>query len=244
MASPETKPGHRSSSGELASPSVTEVCADLKLTLPPSAEIDRYLGYPHGAIPGRNVAQRIRPVVEEAQLCLKPRGAFSLHAVTGRGPRSLTFGDAAIFGSVGEFLEGADRIAIFVVTVGEEISQLAAQARQRGDVFMEWVVDAVGSWAAEATADALMECIRHHTAPDESLTLRYSPGYCGMDIAQQRTLFEMVQADAIGVKLLPSCLMYPLKSLSGSVGLGPGVAVDSHRAPCDHCDRVGCHMRR
>ncbi len=244
MASQETKPSPRSSSRELASPAATEVCANLRLTPPSRTEIYRYLGYTQGAIPGGGVAQRIRSAVEEAQLCLQPRGAFSLYAVTRRRPGSLTFGDAVIFGSVSEFLATADRIAIFVVTVGDGISQLAAQARQRGDVFMEWAVDAFGSWAAEATADALMECIQHHAGPKEALTLRYSPGYCGMDIAQQRTLFAMVEADAIGVKLLPSFLMYPLKSISGMVGLGPKEAVNSQRAPCDHCDRVGCHMRR
>ena len=67
--------------------------------------------------------------------------------------------------------------------------------------------------------------IRRHLQDEEELTLRYSPGYCGMDIGQQRKLFQLVQADAVGVTLLPSMLMHPLKSISGLVGLAPKEAV-------------------
>jgi hypothetical protein len=78
----------------------------------------------------------------------------------------------------------------------------------------------------------------------EELTLRYSPGYCGMHISQQRKLFQLVQADVVGVILMPSMLMYPLKSISGLVGLAPKEAVSRYCSPCDHCARLGCHMRR
>lgn len=171
-------------------------------------------------------------------------GTYSLYAVTSRAPHSLKLGDATIAGNIGEFLAHADRIAVFVVTVGETISHLAEDAAHGGDVFAAWVMDALGSWAAEAAADALMERIQPHLRDQEALTLRYSPGYCGMDIAQQRVLFQMVRADSVGVKLLPSLLMRPLKSISGVVGLGPREAVDAYRSPCDFCPQVGCHMRR
>ena len=133
-------------------------------------------------------------------------------------------------------------MAVFAATVGEEISHLATT--KIGDAFSAWVVDAAGSWAAEAAADALMLRIRPHLSDGEELTLRYSPGYCGMGIGQQQKLFQLVRADAIGVTLMPSMLMHPLKSISGLVGLAPKEAVNLHRSPCDVCARVGCHMRR
>jgi len=105
-------------------------------------------------------------------------------------------------------------------------------------------VDATGSWAVEAAADALMLRIRGHLGDGEELTLRYSPGYCGMEIGQQSRLFELVQADAVGVTLLPSMLMHPLKSISGLVGLASKEAVGLYRSPCVVCGRVGCPMRR
>jgi cobalamin-dependent methionine synthase I len=182
--------------------------------------------------------------VSEAGLCVEPRGAFALYEITDRTAGSLAFGGAVVAGNVAEFLGTADREAVFVVTVGDAVSKLAAEARLREDALSEWIIDAFGSWAAEEAADALMERIRSHVAENEALTLRYSPGYCGMAMEQQQTLFKMVQAEAVNIRLLPSMLMYPLKSISGIVGLGPRDKVSTYRAPCDRCDRAGCHMRR
>lgn len=230
--------------GELDSCLASEVCSDLAPTSPARGEIYRYLGYPADAAPAPQLAASIEQLIGEVQPCVRPRGAFALYAVTERTRTSLVFGGAAITGQVSEFMATADRIAGFVVTIGDEISKRGAEAREQGDSFAEWVIDAFGSWAAEAATDAVMERIQHHAAADEALTLRYSPGYCGMGMDQQQTIFKMVQAGTVGVKLLPSMLMYPLKSVSGIVGLGPKDKVSAYRAPCDHCERVGCHMRR
>jgi hypothetical protein len=233
------------SSGKTVSPLATEVCTDLQLAPPAMADLYRYLGYAREAVPGPHVTQRVAQIVEEALSHVRPQGTFSLYKLTSRTPRSLRFGGrAAIFGNIGEFLAPAERIAIFVVTIGDAVSRFAEQARRNGDALAEWIVDAFGSWAAEAAADALLERVQHYAAEGEALTLRYSPGYCGMDMDQQRTLFEMVEADAVGVKLLPSLLMYPLKTISGIVGFAQKEAAGSSSTPCDRCAQLNCHMRR
>lgn len=171
--------------------------------------------------------------------CLHPRGAYAIYPAGSCTPRSLTIGGVAVRGNVGEFLGQSRRIAAFVVTAGEEISHMGAS-----DPFTAWVNDCVGSWAAECAADALMERVRRHLLSDEDLTLRYSPGYCGMEIREQQNLFQLVDAARAGVTLLPSLLMHPLKSISGLVGLAPKETLAQHRSPCDLCLRKQCHMRR
>jgi len=74
--------------------------------------------------------------------------------------------------------------------------------------------------------------------------MRYSPGYCGMDLGEQRNLFQLASAEAVGIVLGASLLMEPLKSISGIVGLGPKAEVGIHLSPCERCPLVGCHMRR
>lgn len=223
---------------------ISVITRELPLSDPPREELYRHLGYSKGAVPADRLSSRIEQVIAEAQSCIRPRGVFSLYSLGAHTPNSLSFGGCEIKGQVAEFMATAERIAVFVVTVGREITGRATKFGERGDALAQWILDAFGSWAAEAATDALMQRIRLHAAEGQELTLRYSPGYCGMGVDQQRTLFRMVQADAIGVKLLPSMLMFPLKSVSGIVGLGPKDAVSAYRAPCDYCDRVGCHMRR
>jgi hypothetical protein len=221
-----------------------EISLDLPVAPADSAEINRYLGYPRDAAPTPRVAEQISKAVAEAVACIRPRGLYAIYEVANRTPHSLQLANTAITGNIGEYLAEAGRVAVFAVTVGEEISHVAEAAANKGDAFSAWVMDAAGSWAAEAAADALMLRVRPHLGADEELTLRYSPGYCGMEIGQQQKLFQLVKTDAIGLKLMPSMLMHPLKSISGLVGLAPKESVSLHRSPCDVCARVGCHMRR
>ena len=216
-----------------------------RLTLKPSLEeLYRYLGYPRGTPPPARIAGQTERIVAQGLDRLQPRGTYSVHTVAARAKDQLRLGDVTIQGQVEEFLAQVDRIAAFVVTVGHEISRLADTACRAGDAQAGWMFDAVGSWAAEATTDALMSCLRAQLHPDEMLTLRYSPGYCGMDMAQQRAIFRLTDPESIGVSLLPTLLMQPTKSVSGLVGLGPKHAVAPHLSPCDACRQVGCHMRR
>jgi hypothetical protein len=222
----------------------SEVCLELMLAPADPAEIYRYFGYPRGAAPAPRLAEQIAAAVAEAMACIRPRGVYAVYEVGARSAHSLNLAETTISGNIGEYLVEAGRVAVFAVTVGEEVSQLSEAAAKQGDAFTALVMDAAGSWAAEAAADALMPRIREYLQEGEELTLRYSPGYCGMEIGHQRKLFELVRAEAIGVTLLPSMLMHPLKSISGLVGLAPREAVRQYRSPCDQCARIGCHMRR
>jgi hypothetical protein len=222
----------------------SEICLGLPIAPADPAEIHRYLGYPAEATPAPRRAEQIAGVVAEALTCLHPRGAYAVYKVSSRTAHSLELADTEISGNIGEYLEEAGRVAVFVVTVGEEISHLAESFAKNGDAFSAWVIDAAGSWAAEGAADSLMLRIRRHLQDGEELTLRYSPGYCGMELGQQRKLFQLVQGGSVGVTLMPSMLMHPLKSISGLVGLAPKDAVSRYRSPCDLCPRDGCPMRR
>jgi len=222
----------------------TEIFSNLTLGPIGSLEIYRYIGYPRDAAPAARIEERVARIMAEAQPCLQPRGVYSVYKVAIQTAHSLQMASTSISGKIGDYLAPSDRVAVFAVTVGEEISQLADSAARGGDALASLVIDAVGSWAVESAADALMIHLSRLLQEGQALTLRYSPGYCGMDIGQQCKLFQLVQAGSVGVTLLPSMLMHPLKSISGLVGLAPKESVSVYRSPCDHCQRVGCHMRR
>jgi len=205
-------------------------------------EIARYCGYDGRKPLPAEVERAIAETVAAATVHLRPHGTYSLYPVTARSARSLSLGAVTIQGQVARFLGQAGRVAAFVVTAGPELAQYAAE--RTGEPLRGWVLDAFGSWAAEAAAEALMHPLALRLAPDEDLTLRYSPGYCGMELEEQRAIFQLVEANSIGVSLLPSCLMQPIKSISGLVGLGPHSSIERERSPCERCPELGCHMRR
>ncbi|MBI4604086.1 MAG: hypothetical protein HY721_19185 [Planctomycetes bacterium] len=212
---------------------------------PDEDEVLRYLGYPKEARPDPRVRDRVREVLAEAWPHVRPRGAYSVYDVEVLDRRSLTLrGGARFTGIIGDYLGPAQRTAVFVATAGSEISELATEAMRSGDALGGLVLGAVGSMAAEGATDALIEDLRGRIGPGEALTLRYSPGYCGLSLHQQRTIFDLVDAAQVGVELLPSMIMRPLKSVSGLVGIGPADAVSARGSPCDRCPLTDCKMRR
>ena len=206
-------------------------------------ELMRRLGYP-GQSPKRPLPDLIKRALRDGRKHLAPKGAYALYAVEELTPKRLSLGGVAIAGRVGKFFTGAERIAVFVATAGASITAEARDAAQRGDTVTGFALDALGSYAAEAAADALMAKIQKHLGPGEGLSLRHSPGYCSMRLAEQRSIFALVEAGAIGISLLPSMMMSPLKSVSGLVALGPANCWSKQTSPCATCGDQGCPARR
>jgi hypothetical protein len=144
----------------------------------------------------------------------------------------------------------AEHLALFAVTLGEPASQAVHDRLAQEDFALAYVLDAMASVAADDVADlaerrfAAMLRERGWVAPDGAV-LRYSPGYCGWDITGQRRLFAYVKPEQIGLSLGESCLMKPLKSVSGAILAGPRAI---HRFPptydfCERCETRTCRSR-
>jgi hypothetical protein len=151
---------------------------------------------------------------------------------------------------VGDIFPRADRLALFVVTLGEQTSQAIARGFNLNDFALASMLDAMASAAADGTADLAerryedLLTERGWDTPDGA-ALRYSPGYCGWHVTGQRRLFQYLEPEQIGVTLTDSCLMQPLKSVSGVMIAGPR---EIHRFPptyefCSRCETRSCRER-
>ena len=124
----------------------------------------------------------------------------------------------------------ADYAGAFVVTAGEGVAELAAGFEAAGDDYRSILVKALADRLAEAFAERMHERVRREFwgyAPKESLTnrqligeeyggIRPAPGYPACpDHAGKRILFDLLDAERIGVTLTESCAMFPAASVSG-----------------------------
>lgn len=124
----------------------------------------------------------------------------------------------------------AHRLALFAATTGKRLSiRIGALFGQR-ELAVAWMLDATASAAADRLADLSGERYASLTAGDagsnQSTVLAYSPGYCGWHVSGQRALFACLHPEQIGITLNSSCLMRPLKSVSGVLVAG---TPDIHR---------------
>jgi len=148
-------------------------------------------------------------------------------------------------GVIARLLEGCEKVAIFSLTIGSAIEKLSASMAEYGWVLKASVLDAVASVMAEKLADE-----EHSRIAAKALTQglavsrRFSPGYCDWHVSQQKMVFKALGQHTAGVKLTPSNLMIPRKSMSGIIGLGPFGLADKY-APCLTCERnQECPWRR
>jgi len=117
---------------------------------------------------------------------------------------------------------GAESLALFVATLGERVSARIGEMFAADDMARGFVLDAVASVSADLLTERLAGRYRERVSGEGTAVLGYSPGYCGWHITGQRKLFERLRPDEIGISLNDSCLMQPLKSVSGVLVAGPG----------------------
>lgn len=153
-------------------------------------------------------------------------------------------------GPVAEIFPRAEHLAVFAVTLGDGIASALHTCFAAGDFALAYMLDAVASVAADGAA-ALVErryesMLRAHgwTTADGA-ALRYSPGYCGWDVTGQRKLFAYLRPEQVGLSLTGSCLMQPLKSVSGVLLAGPKTIhrFRPHYDFCDNCEDRTCRTR-
>ena len=138
----------------------------------------------------------------------------------------------------------AHRLALMAATVGPRVSRLVHDLFESHDMASGVMLDAVASSAAERLASLLAGRFVEEDAANIR-ALPYSPGYCGWHVSGQRALFHYLKPEDIGITLNASCLMQPLKSVSGVLVAGPpGI----HRfrptySFCTPCDDKQCRER-
>ncbi|HEY1329467.1 MAG TPA: methionine synthase [Casimicrobiaceae bacterium] len=123
-----------------------------------------------------------------------------------------------------------DYVGAFAVTAGIGVEQKVAEFKAKNDDYSALMVQALGDRLAEAFAEWLHRAVRHELwgyAPDEALDnaalireeyrgIRPAPGYPACpDHAVKAPLFELVQADRLGMSVTDSYAMWPAASVSG-----------------------------
>lgn len=151
---------------------------------------------------------------------------------------------------VEEIYRKSSCLALFAGTLGPVLSEKVSELFDNGDYASGYMLDSVSSYAADKLADLAAQHLQSELAgrvPSVNTlrVLSYSPGYCGWHINGQKKLFEVLQPEEIGITLNESCLMSPVKSVSGVLIGGPGIIhefVNSYPF-CNTCGTKSCIER-
>ena len=141
------------------------------------------------------------------------------------------------------YLKGADYLALFACTAGAIFTDLVNRYNQTGDYLEAFVADAIGSLTVEKAMDKIHAQLElEMQAESMRVGNRYSPGYCNWPVSNQRELFEQIGELPIAISLTESCLMLPIKSVSGIIGVGAHIRKRPYA--CRICNNRDCAYRR
>ena len=224
---------------------------DLGVTMP---EIYEQMGY--GAVTdadiedrvGEDVKAEVQDILHEIKAFLRPEFCFYIgKAVLDEENNILQLSGRTM--GIGKIitrqLRGSSLYAFFVCTAGIAFQQYQEKLKVEGDIVREFAANAIGSVIAEKTADAMERELEAFLKdkPELQHTNRFSPGYCGWHVREQKLLFATFPMEnPCGVRLTDSCLMLPIKSVSGVIGVGEKVRKLDYT--CGLCDYAKCYKRR
>ena len=183
--------------------------------------------------------------LEEGNLLLQPRVTARRLLIEDLHHERLKLeGDGRLSGGLlAEHMGGAQEAIIVLCTVGEALERRAAEVSKEDAVY-GLALDGVGSAGVEGLANAACALFEEEaTDKDCQVTIPLSPGMVGWPVEQgQPQIFDLLDADEIGVRLTESMMMVPRKSLSFVLGIGRELIAGGRT--CDYCSlKETCRYR-
>lgn len=196
-----------------------------------SEDVWKQLGYPQETCVPSKMREKIEIEIAEMVQLIEPKGVY------------LRLERAELKGF--ELFTGAERIVLALATIGTALEQKAKELVEMGQSVTGLIVDAVGTIAAEQTADFVEHQIRQEFVRCKwKVSHRYAPGYCGWELEAQREIFDNFP-ETLGIELTTGCLMIPEKSLSFLCLLSNNGNFDTIKVgDCKTCEQERCSYRR
>ena len=133
-----------------------------------------------------------------------------------------------------KFLEGTDHYYLVLTTLGKRVDD-KVKYYSISDMKKMVVFDACSGAYLEYMADKYEK-----ENFDDLRTYRFCPGYQGTKTSDIREIFKILKPEKIGVTLLDSNLMVPLKTMCGIIGFGA-----KKNKMCGNCDiKDKCEFRK
>lgn len=205
------------------------------------------IGYGAAREPSARIMSLVNDYVENSRELLEPSYSCvirNIRLVEG----SLVFIEGSIVLKsevLARLLENCEKVAVFALTIGNHLGEMACQLAEVGLMVQASVLDAIGSVAVESLADFVQGRVLEVARSRElCVSQRFSPGYCDWDVSQQRMVFRTLDGNCAGIRLTKSCLMLPEKSMSGVIGIGAADKGVGDYNPCKTCDKNDCRHRR
>lgn len=135
-----------------------------------------------------------------------------------------------------KIMSTAKEIAVVVCTAGWKIDDLIREKLRNKETYKAILFDGIGSAVVDGVSQEACRMIADY-ARDKGFqsSSPVSPGMPGMDIAELRKIFKLVNAQKIGVTLTEAGVLRPAKSVGMLIGIGENMKQFSQEQMCKIC---------
>jgi hypothetical protein len=185
-------------------------------------------------------AKDIQHLIEHVAPLVKPKAIYEVSYIQYKGYDTVAIGAITFTSRVLRVnLDKVERVFPYIATCGRELDEIVAAT---DDFMRRFWLDTIKGMVLETSVKYLSNYLKRKYALGQMSKM--SPGAGSQDlwpIEQQKQLFSIFGnvEDLIGVKLTPSFLMIPNKSVSG-IYFPTEIKFES----CQLCPRKGCLSRR
>jgi hypothetical protein len=187
---------------------------------------------------GSTYAREFLHMVSEAEAVARPKAMYRLSFIESKGDATIVVDGVTLTSRVLRVnVEDAYRVFPYVATCGVEIEEWA---HSPGDLLRSYWLDSIKEEAVRGASRALRQHLADHYRPGRTASM--APGSLGdWPIQQQKKLFAILgdPGQTVGVQLSASCLMIPVKSVSGIL-----FPTETSFESCQLCPRAECPGRR
>jgi len=208
-------------------------------------QIEKALGY-HGDEKSAVISAMISDILNEASSLCSVKAEYTIFpdVTFSSSEKSIFISDISfnINNIVYQQTKRSTSVAVFLCTAGHRIGSESKKAMKAGDLLKGYLLDIIGTEIVESATDLMQnELEKEIIRSGKKITNRYSPGYCGWNVAEQHKLFRLIPENSCGIRLNESALMDPIKSVSGFIGIGENVKFNPYT--CNFCDLKDCIYR-
>jgi hypothetical protein len=197
---------------------------ELDLTLP---KIFEEMGY-KSVQPEKQIVELTQNLLDEISTFTRPQCTYK---IIDENPLTTS-------AVISYLLKNSERFVIFAATAGKAFGEY--QQKNESDILKSFIINVIGTCIVESAGDRMEKLIETEIG-GEKHTARYSPGYCGWRLDGQKELFAILGDNPCGIELTDVCLMLPIKSISGVIGVGKNVVENQYG--CRFCEMDNCYKK-
>jgi hypothetical protein len=192
----------------------------------PRSKIYRRLGYrkniTHLSPEQKEESERY---IEEAQSLVRLKGAGLRLPVLQTGDSEIILPENHRFESrhLALFLNSCREVVLMAATAGDVITDAIYKDAAGRNVTRGIVLDATASEMTDTALDWIMGYFNQTLRRENRRLLpkRFSSGYGDFLLENQKTIYNLLQLDRIGIRITESCMLIPEKSVTAVSGIEP-----------------------